>query len=251
MKTEILACTLLLVFNSCNPTKSLTADDSLTALNATARAKAPNCASCHDYPLHDVQHQYHLMASNPNAGMLHDQRPLTNNGRITCMDCHFESIAHTAAIMPETTYAERDDSTIVVYGWVRAQNELVDPVLFSINPITRYHATPWTASTTPITHDSIDQMMEDSLDVGVVLSWVTSGKHLNGQLDVEFPPNNLTNEKVAITGYNPVELSCSAIACHNSATEKYRWASPARHLKGCPTVDGNDSLCEELIAPTP
>lgn len=202
---------------------------------ATTPASAPNCSGCHAYPLHDVNHYYHLLAINP---MSLTAGEFKLNGRITCMDCHFESVAHFTFPFPETTWVDKD-------GFELPFKANPGDTIARITPHTRYHPVPADLQGGPLTGAQVDTLMSEAARIGAVVSWLTGRKHMNGLADVAFPPNNLKGPDTSTRGYRPRDLSCSAIACHSAPEVSYRWASKIRGLGGCPTFAGTDTSCGE------
>src|SRR6185369_12901875 len=55
----------LSLFCACDPMSKVSPDTAaLTAMTPGSVPAEPDCASCHAYPLHDVNHQYHLISAN-------------------------------------------------------------------------------------------------------------------------------------------------------------------------------------------
>jgi hypothetical protein len=206
----------------------------LTATSA-ARPSAPDCASCHAYPLHDVNHYYHLQGLNV---LSHNLPEFKLNGSITCMDCHFESVAHFSYPFPETTWVDKD-------GFPLPFKQNPDDTILRITPHTRYHPIPADLKGGELTGARVDTMINEAARIGEVVSWLTGKKHMNTLVDVSFPPNNLTSPPSPAQGYRVRDLSCSAIACHTAPEVSYRWASKARGISGCPTFAGTDTSCGE------
>ena len=76
---------------------------------STAPPAIPDCAGCHAYPLHDVNHTYHLRAFNTREGVQAKFIYERKNGVIVCMDCHFGSVAHRNYVWFDTIWGTDGD----------------------------------------------------------------------------------------------------------------------------------------------
>jgi hypothetical protein len=53
--------------------------------------------------------------------------------------------------------------------------------------------------------------------------WRTSRKHFDRHLDIEFANNNVVAGHSTTASFNPKNLTCSAISCHESLSDAYKW----------------------------
>jgi hypothetical protein len=185
----------------------------LTARSASA-AQAPDCASCHGYPLKDRNHDYHLFK----AGGSYDL-----NGEITCVDCHSRSIRWSAATLFDTVYEHPTGERWNTLDHPNAGDKTTDGIvirsmnLLEIDTLNRHVAAPAPArpGATPLFQE-----------------YLTALAHLNGQVDVSFDGKNSTPGKFGgdSASYNPERETCSAVACHPGTTKVYSWGSVAKGL---------------------
>ncbi|HKP95304.1 MAG TPA: hypothetical protein VJ385_06060 [Fibrobacteria bacterium] len=204
---------------------------------ATAPRAAPDCAGCHAYPLHDVNHNYHLRSYNTREGIqgggdgpFFTERP---TGIIVCMDCHFGSIAHRNYSYTDTVW----DSGL--------GGRLPTDTILRIDTIPGFLPLPSGKPTATVSAPEVDSLMVSAFRIGDVVRWLTAANHMNGIVDVEFNPNFVTNyandTTISKSAYHPRDMSCSAIECHNAPKKTYRWASKSLGLIGCPTLDSEHS----------
>jgi hypothetical protein len=206
----------------------------LTSSSASARS-VPDCASCHAYPLRDVNHYYHLMGINP---ISHIGADFKLNGPITCLDCHFGSVAEFSYPFPETTWVDKD-------GFELPFKSGPTDTIARITAHMRHHPVPADLQGAPLTGESVDTLIARATRIGEVVAWLTGKQHMNSQVDVSFPPNDLVGSLNVAQPYRPRDLSCSAIACHTAPEVSYRWASKALGTSTCPTYSGTDTACGE------
>jgi hypothetical protein len=225
---------------ACDPMPKLAPDTAaLTASTPGAVPPSPDCASCHAYPLHDVNHQYHLISANVNRNNL--TFPQLNNVT-TCMDCHFNSIQSFAFLHSDTTWfdsngievfqhTDKDTMHVTSYrGW---------------RPLPQF---PVDTARGRFLAQDIDSLIFRYSRQSKHVPWRTGRYHDNGTVDVALAPNDVTSPDSLATAYKPRDLSCSAIACHNQPAATYRFMDPSRGLSNCPSLDGNDPTCNEVTA---
>lgn len=201
-------------------------------------AAAPNCASCHPYPLPDVHHQFHVMGSSSN---LHNVSLPSRNGPITCMDCHFHSIKHFTYAYPDSIWADAD-------GNEHRSPAAEGDTLVRVDVYQRFK--PFLANTRPETEGtalaaSIDSQVIRAASTGALVQFMTDWAHNDQHEQLDFAPNNVTPPEKLTLAFRPEDLSCSSIACHNRPERLYRWASRERGLSGCPSLYGHDPTCGE------
>lgn len=197
---------------------------------------APNCASCHAYPLNDVVHSYHLLSTHVNSNNL--GRP-EHNALTTCLDCHSQSIRHFGFSHSDTTWVDKDGNPI-------EQHTAPDDKVGSVAIYPRLRPLPYI----PVDilrgealAAEVDSLIFRYARLGDMVPWRTGTAHDNGKVDVSFPFNNLTGKIPPAEAYRPRDISCSSISCHNSPEKPYRFMSSLRGLSHCPSLDDGDSTC--------
>lgn len=236
------AAIVLSLLSGCDPLRQLNPDPVALSAATDANPAAPDCASCHAYPLHDVNHNYHLMSANVNRNNL--GQPELNNVT-TCMDCHFNSIRGFGYTHSDTVWADSAGQELMQH------TSPSDIVL----RVTNYPG--WRPLTTAPADTGRGRFLAEEIDslifryarAGRMVQWRTGRAHDNGIVDVAFPPNDVTAPESLATAYKPRDLSCSAVTCHNTRAATYRWMSLRRGLSNCPSLDGNDPTCQETAAP--
>jgi len=167
---------------------ALWAEDELLNAKDTGPV-GPNCASCHPYDIMDQNHQFHLWGANVRDKM-EQERPGLNN-RVTCLDCHYRAIAHfgfggSREYRP-VPYGEVDTSRGAALG------------------------------------AEVDALIASYAQTQKLVPWRTSTLHFDGKVDVDFPPNVASTAPNPATAYNPRNMTCSALACHESLSDAYKW----------------------------
>jgi hypothetical protein len=222
----------------------LSADQAaLTASQPGAVAEAPDCASCHTYPLHDVNHNYHLMSANVNRNNL--GQPELNNVT-TCLDCHFSSIKSFRYVHADTVWGDSSGQEIF-------QHTSPKDIVLKVTSYQGWRPLPSAPVDTGrgrFLAADIDSMIFRYARAGKMVQWRTGPAHDNGVVDVAFAPNDVTSPDSLATAYKPHDLSCSAVTCHNTRAATYRFMSPRLGLSNCPSLDGNDPTCHETLAPS-
>ncbi len=191
----------------------------LTARSASA-AQGPDCSSCHGYPLKDFNHDYHLNKATGNVDL---------NGRITCVDCHSQSIHWTPVTLFDTVYEEPDGEQWRTLDNPKATDTTKDGMvirslsLLKVDTLSRHLATP---------------QPERPGAKPLFTEFVTALAHMNQQVDVVFDSKNSRPSKYNgdSASYNPTQETCSAVACHPSV-KPYSWGSVA---KGLPELKNKD-----------
>lgn len=236
--TLVAALAILVIFCSCDALGRLDTDPALATAKASTPSPGPDCASCHAYPLRDVNHQYHLVAANVNRNNL-GQPEL--NGVTTCMDCHFNSVRRFGYVHSDTTWMDADGVELL------QRTSPTDRVM-KIDSYPRWRPVPYPGGDTlrgESLADDIDSLIFRKSRLGEVVSWMTSHAHQNGRVEVAFPPNDVTRPEMASSAYRPADLSCSSVTCHTTREARYRWEDPSRGFSNCPSLDGNDPTCGE------
>jgi hypothetical protein len=227
---------------ACDLIPKLSPDASLTAARGSEPMAAPDCNSCHRYPLHDVNHNYHLMAANVNRNNI-GQPEL--NAVTTCMDCHFNSIRHFGYVHADTTWVNLNGDTLV---------ERTQPT-DRVGGITRYPR--WRPVPAGGADTSRGEALATEIDssifrealMGKMMEWMTGYAHNDGVVEVSFPPNDVTSRAALSTAFRPKDLSCSSITCHTAREEGYRWMDPSKGYSNCPSLTGLDSTCPNEVPP--
>jgi hypothetical protein len=173
-----------------------------------------NCASCHQYPVGGVNHQFHL---------LHADSLKNGNGPITCLDCHSSSLAERDEIILDSVFTNLKGKTFSSYdsGFNAAFRDSISRgryVLSKVDTLVHHRPVPLEGPAQRITF---------------LREWMTAGDHLNGVVDVKFDirNSNVTRYKGGLAAFDPNQETCSAVACHTHDTP-YRWPAPSKGLTG-------------------
>lgn len=192
----------------------------LTARTAVA-ARAPDCASCHAYPLEDENHHYHLF---------HTQSDKAINGPVTCMDCHATSVARRPNVLLDTIFVDPTDASPEPNEW--------SSVDFPVDPAGRSLADTIRAAYTPVRVDTLRQERpvpapEREGRLPELTEYMTSLAHMNGVVDVVFHPRVTDTAKFPgmRAEFNRPRETCSAVACHpRGESPHWRFAAPSKGL---------------------
>jgi hypothetical protein len=233
-----------LLLAACDPI-DIKSQDSLTASDAARSGQAPNCAQCHAYPPKDILHQFHLTSYVVNRDGIAN---VALNGPVTCLDCHFKSVKHFSFAVSESTWVDTNGNEMPEP--LDPSDELIVKVYRKFHPLPYPGTLPgWSAAIDTVHRDSLakvlDTLVMREARIGRIIQWMTSVAHMDGSRSVNFAPNNVTDSSRLDSAFRPSELSCSSVACHNKSEVRYRWASPARGISGCPSLLGQDSTCGE------
>lgn len=187
----------------------------------TARSAGPqsgvNCSSCHSLSLKDSNHVFHLFETGA------DWR---YNGPITCYDCHAHSIVHRPVSVLDTIFFAPGDTLnewrTLDYPVTPGAPSLADTIratytLARVETLVRDLPVPAAPRPGPPPPDGLAE-------------WITGKSHLNGIVDVHFPPN-LNDPASGAAVFSPEQETCSSVACHPSPEKPWRFANP---LKGLP-----------------
>ncbi|MEO6096638.1 MAG: hypothetical protein ABIW76_13440 [Fibrobacteria bacterium] len=186
----------------------------LTARSAV-QAAGPDCASCHGYPLKDLNHEYHLVEAVGNRDL---------NGAITCLDCHSQSVRAAAVVLIDSLYETPEGEK---YGTVDFPNA---------NDTTKGKPSFVIRSLPLVDIDTLHQNHPVSLGVRpgpkpLFQEYVTALAHMNRVVDVSFDSRN--SDTIRFLGqkaaYNPAQETCSAVACH-PGNKPYSFGSVAKGL---------------------
>lgn len=184
----------------------------------TARTDSPpvlaDCASCHLYPVGGVNHQFHLM---------HADSVKSGNGGITCLDCHSHSLKERDVIVRDSLYRDAAGRMFSAYDsgaapWFRDSVAGGRYALARVDTLVHHRPIP-----APSVPGRVTFLQE----------WLTAGDHLNGVVDIRFDDNNSDLVRFAgqAAAYDPLQETCSAVACHTHDTP-YRWPAPSKGLPG-------------------
>jgi hypothetical protein len=196
---------------------SLKADTSTLWSTSSAPAYRPRCDACHGFAPRTGGHRYHL-DSLRSSGVRHT----------TCMDCHAASIAFSNAVIDTTFFdpnPEKLSNHSADYPWhTFLRPDTIDPSMIEVNSL-----------------DSVPMSWAEREAGAENPFWITADAkgpglpgHANGKVDVVFAERNAnfidfstdTNGVVHKASWNPIRLSCNAVACHNSDamdSAKYVW----------------------------
>jgi hypothetical protein len=177
----------------------------LTSVSKAAQS-GPDCASCHGYPLRDTNHVYHLFKTDSS---------ITNNRPITCLHCHNTAIQGRDTAFQDSIFLDSNG------------NEFHSLDFPDIPEIRAY---PLARVETLVRNRPIGMPPRPGPEPEI-REWMTSLAHLNGVVDVVFDPGSIDTSRFrgATAVFNPVEATCSAMACHPNPGA-YRWAVPSRNL---------------------
>lgn len=186
----------------------------LTARSA-APAAAPDCASCHGYPLQDLNHDYHLFRAGGNRDL---------NGDITCLDCHSRSLHAVAVVLFDTLYETPEGEKYGTVDFPNANDTTKGKPSFVIRSLplveidTLHRNRPVPLGARPGSKPLFQE-------------YVTALAHMNRVVDVDFDSRNsdtlrFRGQKAA---YNPAQETCSAVACH-PGNKPYSFGSVAKGL---------------------
>lgn len=228
----------MLALCGCKSLPGIGVDPALASAQAAAPVPGPDCASCHAYPLHDVNHQYHLVASNVNRNNI-GQPEL--NAVTTCMDCHFNSVRRFGYVHTDTTWM--DSNGVELERRTSPSDRVMKTVSYP-----RWRPVPYPGGDTARGEGyarEIDSLIFRRARLGMVTEWMTDRAHFNGRVEIAFPPNDVTRPGALATAYRPSDLSCSSVTCHTTREARYRWEDLSRGLSNCPSLDGNDPTCDE------
>lgn len=226
----------LLPLGGCLP--GLKPDAAALGAAVASPVEVPECASCHKYPLTDINHQFHLRSLSVRTNMLVNFKLERPSGQIVCMDCHFGSIAHKPYSWYDTIWGRNGEPVNP------EERRPTDSILFISPAIPGDLPIPAGYNPVSLTADAVEAELDSAARMGKVLSWLTALNHMNGKIDVEFGPAfvDAADTALHLTAYKPEDLSCSSIACHSAPRKTYRWASASMNLTGCPTLQHNPAV---------
>jgi hypothetical protein len=181
---------------------------------APSAPAAPACAGCHAYPVGGVNHQFHL---------LHADSLKAQNGPITCLDCHAGSIRRFNQVIYDTIYSTRAGKGVSAYDSAASPTfraAVAAGAYFFLRVDTLIHHRPV-------------PLPEPPGRVTLLREWLTGADHLNGRVDVRFDSSDSDPARYGSRRavFDPVQETCSAVACHLHATP-YRWPAPSKGLSG-------------------
>jgi hypothetical protein len=176
---------------------------------STEPAYSGNCQSCHDYPLHDVHHEFHVFLK---AWYTRAARNYAN-----CRDCHARSILGDTIWVQDTTFHDPNTSE-TWFSWFYPERERsVGLDLVRVRTLAYLRALPVEPDPEPIRLQPFRE-------------WRTGPAHLNGVVDVDF--DEWISDSVSFgrkATFDPKYQTCSAILCHADA-KPYRWMAPSKGL---------------------
>jgi hypothetical protein len=194
----------------------------LTARTSASAVQGARCMSCHQYPLQDTNHVYHLYHTTGDKHV---------NGSITCMDCHSMSIQYTNVVLQDSFWHDTTSDPVKNNpGTFSSLDRPTSDPTDSLAPIIRtYHLDSVIAR--PQRHPIPLPKQRDYTPS--LTEYMTGLAHMNGQVDVVFDPRVSDTARYggAKADYNPQEETCSAVACHPSGPNiAYRFAAPSKGL---------------------
>jgi hypothetical protein len=187
----------------------------------TARSAAPmeglDCAACHGYPLKDPNHDYHLFEAVGDRDL---------NGRITCLDCHSQSLRSAAVVLFDSLYETPEGEK---YGTVENPNP-GDTTTVKGGPNFVIRSLPLVGIDTLRQNHPVAAPARSGAKPAFQ-EYLTALAHLNQKVDVVFDPR--MSDTVRFPGerasYNPKQETCSAVACH-PGDKPYSFGSVAKNL---------------------
>jgi hypothetical protein len=204
--------------------------EALTA-KASVPVQAPNCASCHAYPPDEINHRYHLYQLTPLRSI---------NGKVTCLDCHSNSLASHVARFPDSIFADPfgtewsaldypTDADIRKLPLLRVDTFTTNSPIFAPP---RPGAGPVLETHVPVADRPSDRP--------AFQEYITSLAHMNGSVDVVFHPrvSDTARFQGEVASFDPKMETCSAVACHPGGTGKPVWRFEAP-LKGLTQLEGD------------
>jgi hypothetical protein len=187
MKTRLALAPLgFLLLTGCDWLPRLAPGEDL--LNPPGRpvARSPDCASCHPYPPADPNHEFHLHDKDVKEEMA---KHAGLNGDVTCLDCHAASIAR-----------------------------FTSGAGFRPVPASDADSFPPAA-----TEAEVRALVAAYARRGESPPWTTARAHFDGTVQVGFTANLVAAGRPLSTAWKPAGMTCSAIACHESLSDTYRW----------------------------
>lgn len=213
---------LALALAGCEPWKN---DSAALTAKATAPVQGTNCAACHAYPLKDINHDDHLFKEPADYKL---------NGKITCLDCHANSIKSRVVVALDSIYG---DDTSGTYHTINRPGDTAR----TLDRTKRIRDLPLKGIDT-LTMNHPVAMPERPGAKPAFQEYVTTLAHMNGKVDVVFDPRNSAPAEFGgdSASYNPRQETCSAVACHPGSagpTSVYRWAAPSKGLPALPVQE--------------
>ena len=223
MRSTIHGLLAIALLTGCDALKPDTS--SLTASGSGPQQRL-QCDACHGYAPHTGAHRYHLdttfQIAYPTAA--YGRRRMSAQVQITCADCHAASIA-TISGVTDSIYKFPDHS--VQYhtaGWPYR--------LFVRDP--RYLMDTVTVDSVPLAFAPRTAGAENPFFVTKSASGPDHPGHANQGMDIVFPERDAywkgPDGTVHKATYNPLRLSCAAVACHGPESMDdsiaYTWRQP-------------------------
>ncbi|MDQ3001625.1 MAG: hypothetical protein M3Y08_10235 [Fibrobacterota bacterium] len=184
----------------------------LTARSSTP-VMGPDCASCHGYPLKDLNHEYHLEKTAGNRDL---------NGKISCMDCHSQSIRFREVVLLDSVYEEASGEQYRTLIFPNPNDTSSDGnvirrlLLLEVDTLPQHQPVP-----APDRPGAKPRFQE----------YITALAHMNEKVDVVFDSRNSMPGRFAgqQASYNPTQETCSAVACH-PGDKPYSFGSVSKGL---------------------
>lgn len=190
-----------------------------TSLWATSAepVERPRCDACHGFAPRTGAHRFHLDTL----------RTASRGQTIGCMDCHAASIAYSRTSVVDTTFFQIDGPALHSKGFpwrdfLRPSE--IDPNMIEVNLIDSF----------PLAAGVRETQAENPFWITAEAKGPGLPGHANGKLDVVFAARNDYKDDTGLAykaSWNPLRLSCNAVACHGSHafdTVKYVWKEPKK-----------------------
>jgi hypothetical protein len=193
---------------------ALKADTSTLWSTSSAQVERPRCDACHGFAPRTGAHRFHL-----------DSVRTVNGRHTTCMDCHAASIAFSKTTVVDTEFFELDPEKLsnhtADFPWrdfLRPTE--IDPGMISVTE----------RDSVPLAWAPREAGAENPFWITAEAKGPGLPGHANGSVDVVFSERSahFASDDGAIhrASWNPVRLSCNAVACHGSDaldSLKYVW----------------------------
>lgn len=206
---------------------SLQPDTSALLANGPGPQQRLQCDACHGFAPHTGGHRYHLdttfQINYPTAA--YGRRRIAAQVQITCADCHASSIATTSGVLDSIYQFPDQEAQFHTAGWPYR----------SFPRDSRYLTDTVTVDSVPLPYAGRLAGAENPYFVTRSAPDPKSPGHANGRMDIVFPERDAywtspVDGSVHKATYNPLRLSCAAVACHGPQSLDdsiaYTWRQP-------------------------
>jgi hypothetical protein len=209
-KNLLTALGMCLSLSACGEWKM---DSSQLTARSASPAMGPDCASCHGYPLQDLNHKYHLFETAGDRNL---------NGKITCLDCHGQSVGFRAVAHLDTVYEEASGEQYRTLKFPNPNDTSSDGNVIRSLPMLGVDTLPQ--------HNPIPAPNRPGA-TPKFQEYITALAHMNDKVDVVFDSRNSDPARFAgqQASFNPAQETCSAVACH-PGDKPYSFGSVSKGL---------------------